>query len=289
VLTLLLKVTLNDTAHKSSGAASHTNLDAERIDFMEILPDVRTIILEVLAMEHIDLSAFEFPPGQDPTFVEAIAQEGNRQLRLEYIKTLLMKAVLEVTIKEASANVLKWLASVNFMPLKGDKQTSVKSGFDAVRTLGFSDINRVETHRYTVDEFTDDGTRYTTDHFRQTTVAPSSWADDLELRRKCKRLQTVEMKVALPSYFLERLHGGQTMEQVVQGHSTDRDDLLPIHRLLKLEGLKVLRPTFFTHLWQATMLNVEQERVIIRWLQEEFEKLGQSVKVVPEFGWWEVS
>jgi hypothetical protein len=289
VLTLLLKVTLNDTADMSSGAASHTNLDAERIDFMEILPDVRTIILEVLAMEHIDLSAFKFPPGQDPTFVEAIAQEGNRQLRLEHIKTLLMKAVLEVTTKEASANVLKWLASVNFMSLKGDKQASVKSGFDAVRTLGFSDVNRVETHRYTVYEFTDDGTRYTTDHTRQTTVAPSSWADDLELRRKCKRLQTVEMKVALPSYFLERLRGGQTMEQVVQGHSTDRDDLLPIHRLLKLKGLKVLRPTFFTHLWQATMLNVEQERVIISWLQEEFKKLGQSVKVVPEFGWWEVS
>jgi hypothetical protein len=145
----------------------------------------------------------------------------------------------------------------------------------------------VETHRYTVDEFTDDGTRYTTEHFRQTTVAPSSWADDLEFTRMCKLLHTVEMNVALPSYFLHRLRGGQTMEQVVQGHSDDRDELLPIHRLLKLKGLRVLHLIFFTQLWQATMLNVEQERVIICWLQQEFKKLDQSVKVVSEFGWWE--
>jgi hypothetical protein len=77
------------------------------------------------------------------------------------------------------------------------------------------------------------------------------------------------------------------MEHVVQGHSDDRDELLPIHRLLKLKGLKVLHLTFFTPLWQATMLNVEQERVITCWLQEEFEKLGQSVVVGSEFDWWE--
>jgi hypothetical protein len=286
VLTLLLKFTLDQTTIMSSRTASRTNLE-KPFKLTKLEPEIRSLIFGLSALEHIDLAAFDFPPGREPTFVSAISQQNDDQLRLEDIEALLLKAVLEVTTKEASANVLKWLASVDFMPLKGDKQAPIQNGFDAVRALGFSDVNRVETHRYAVDEFTNDGTRYTTEHSRQTNVAPSSWADDLEFTRKCKRLRTVEMKVALPSYFLERLRGGQPMEHVVQGHSDDRDELLPIHRLLKLKGLKVLHLTFFTPLWQATMLNVEQERVITCWLQEEFEKLGQSVVVGSEFDWWE--
>jgi hypothetical protein len=285
VLTLLLKVTLDNTTDMSSVAASHRKVDAEPFELTKLRPEIRSQIFGMSAPKHIDLAAFEFPPGKDPTFVSGITQQQhNRQLRLEDIEALLQKTVLEITTKVALVNALNWLVSVDFLPLKGDKQTS---GLDEVLALGFSDANRVKTHRYTADEFANDGTRDTTVHLRQTDVAPSSWADDLELTRRCKRLRTVEMKVALPSYFLERLRGGQTMEQVVQGHTADLDELLPIHRLLKLEGLKELRPTFFTHLWQATMLNVEQERVIICWLQEEFKKRGQSVKVVSEFGWWE--
>jgi hypothetical protein len=285
VLTLLLKITLDHSADMSLGAASDKQLDAKPFKLTKLEPEIRSLIFRMSAPKHVDLAAFEFPPGKDPTFVSGITtQRYNPQLRLEDIEALLQNTVLEVTTKEALANALKWLVSIEFLPLKGDKQTS---GLDEVRALGFSDANRVETHRYTVDEFAVDGTEDTTVHFRQTSVAPSSWADDLELTRMCKLLDTVEMKVALPSYFLDRLRGGQPMEHVVQGHTDDLDQLLPIHRLLRLEGFKVLRLTFFTHLWQATLLNVDQERLIICWLQEEFQKRGQSIKVVPEFGWWE--
>lgn len=253
--------------------------------FMKLAREIRDVILELATPDRVDVAKFELVPGTSPAFVPALAHKGPQQLQLECILATLQKAVLEVSTVADWHALRDWLASVDFTPLN----EGLKDGFDAVSALGFSDFNSRGRHYHPIEKRAADGTMRKSPYSFPVPIVPSSWGHNSELTSMCKDLRTVEVEVALPRYFLERLSAGRSVAEAMQGEGRAISWTYQICRLPKLEGLKVLRLTFFTESWKSTLLNVEQERKIITWVREEFEKRGQSVDVVSEFGWWEES
>lgn len=247
----------------------------KQFPFMKLPRELRDDILSMTAPDHIVLSMVQFAPGRDPTFVSTLAQLGIENLRLECVLAVLRNSTLKLSSLNDLNNLKTWLASIDFAPVCSGRSDPLEDGFDAVRKLSFSDVNRRT------------GFIYIGYQYDQNRVTPSSWADDVELTRMCKDLRNVELEVTLPDFFVRGLLGGGSMVEVMEGHDMDDSQTHQVSKLLRLEGLKVLRLCFYSEWWEDTLLNVEHERMITSWLQEEFEKRGQSVEVKSDFDWWD--
>jgi len=248
---------------------------ARSVHLLETLP--QELLDEILPMSvphHIDLGSSEIKyfPGRDPSFVPSVARLGNKKLRLGYILTLLQSAKLKLSSLQDLNNLKAWLARIDFTWLQFDH---LRTGFDAVRALSFSDINRAGASAYD-----------------QVWPSPSRWEDDIQLARMCRNLRSVEMDVALSDLFLLAIQEAQGMAEAIEMvQDMEQEDAgasqaYQVLRFLELEGLQILNLRFFTDRWNATTLGDGEKRMITTWLEREFVHRGWSVKV-EAFGWSE--
>ena len=251
----------------------------KRFPFMDLPQELRETVYPFLFPYRVEIILPTYTPGVDPEFIPALAQQGNQMLRLECILAMLKSAAFRVTSIEDAENMKLWLASIDLTPLQRfNGSAALKNGFDCVGTLFFSDINRVVIHciqGYSKRAYTYD--------YKYTSENPSPWADDLELTRMCKNLHSVELELMLPPNVLDGLKNGREVDEMIQEAPSAT---YQITKVLELEGIRVLHLRFFNALWESAYLTRKQESVIIDWLSEEFQKLGQSIQIKSEWEFW---
>lgn len=223
--------------------------------------------------DRIDLASGKtmLVPVQLPSFMPSVLRLSSSMRRLKYIQAVLRNSVLEITSLRDLEMLNTWLESIDFTSFPH----GLRNGFDAVRALSFSDINR------SASLISD-----------KTWPAPSTWANDLELTQKCKDLQYTEVDVSLYDRFLEAIKTAYSMEEAMnvmeasKQQGEDDSQTYQLTRLLELKGLKVLRLRFFTEEWNMTTLDGEKMHMIASWLEKEFTARKQSTEV-KFFGWFE--
>lgn len=284
MLTLFLKAPENSTTNMPSEVAKGMKRKAAHRIVMEneaefgrlfaTLPrELRNDTLHISVPGFVDVASADFDSalGSDPDFVPAFASKTNEGIHLEIILYILQNSMLKLSGLQDLNNLTNWLASIDFSPMAGPGAT----GFDFVRALSFSDINRSAA---VVSD--------------QNWPAPSSWAEDLQLTRICTALRHVEVELSLSDRFLSTIKDANSMTDALRTMYTtkepgeDNSQTYQLTRLLELKGLEVLRLRFLTEKWNMTTLNEEKKRMITSWLEKGFKALNQSVVVVP-FGWWE--
>lgn len=235
--------------------------------FADLPAELRNDSLQISVPGHVDVDSADFYLSQrrDPDFVPAFASKSSATRHLECIDYVLQNSMLKLSGQLDLDNLKIWLASIDCSPLAGSGAT----GFDFVRALSFSDINRSAAH---VSD--------------QTWPVASSWADDLQLAHTCTNLRQVEVEISLSDRFLGAIQDARSMEEAIRTMGGMKQQTNQLTRLLDLQGLKVLRLRFFTQEWNTTPLDEEKKRMITSWLEEEFKARNQSIVVVP-FGWWE--
>ncbi|GAB7328619.1 hypothetical protein MBLNU13_g00558t1 [Cladosporium sp. NU13] len=235
--------------------------------FASLPAELRNDSLQLSVPGHVDVAGANFCISQrsDPDFVPAFASKSSITRHLECIHYVLQNSMLKLSGQLDLDNLKTWLASIDCSPLAGSGAT----GFDFVRALSFSDVNRSAAHVS-----------------NQTWPVASSWADDLQLARMCTNLHYVEVELSLSDRFLGAIKDASSMEEAIRMMEAMTQPTTQLTRLLELKGLKVLRLRFFTKKWIPTPLDEEKKRMITSWLEEEFKAREQSVVVVP-FGWWE--
>ena len=216
---------------------------------------------------HVDVARAEFyiSHRSDPDFVPAFASYSSATMHLQCIDYVLQNSMLKLSGRQDLDNLKTWLGSIDCSPLTGPETT----GFDLVRALSFSDINRSATR--------------VSDHVWP---APSSWADDLQLAHMCRNLVHVEVEMSLHDPFLGAIQDADSMEEAIRMMEAVTQPTTQLTRLLELKGIQVLRLRFLTEKWIPTLLDEQKKRMITSWLEKEFKAREQSVVVVP-FGWWE--
>jgi hypothetical protein len=278
-----MKVTQNETTYMPREVAEGMQCNARRImmtaapvvvEKLQALPEeLMDKMLPEAVPDRIDLANPEtvLVPGRLPSFMPSVIRLSNSMRQLKYIQAVLRNSVLEVTGLR-DLNMLKtWLESIDFMSLPHN----LRNGFDAVRALSFSDINRSASLVS-----------------NQTWPVPSTWANDLELIQKCKDLHYVKVDVSLSDRFFGVIEHAYSMEEamrVMEALKEEGEDDLQTYQLtrfLELKGLKVLRLRFFTEGWNMTTLDGEKMRMITSWLEKEFTAREQSTEV-KFFGWFE--
>ena len=278
VLTRLSKVTKNTMIHMPSKVAKGMKPSAlkQAIEadlavfaglFANLPAELRNDSLQMSVPGHIDVDSADFYISQrrDPDFVPAFADKSSAARHLECIYYVLQNSMLKLSGQLDLDNLKTWLASIDCSPLAGSGVT----GFDFVRALSFSDINR------SAAQVSD-----------QTWPVASSWADDLELAHMCTNLRHVEVELSLSDPFLRAIQDAGSLEEAIRMMKAMAQPTTQLTRLLELKGLEVLRLRFFTKKWGPTPSEEDKKRMITSWLEEEFKAREQSVVVVP-FGWWE--
>ena len=235
--------------------------------FAKLPAELRNDSLQLSVPGHVDLASANFYTSHrsDPDFVPAFASKSSSTRHLECIDYVLQNSMLKLSGQLDLENLKTWLAGIDCYPLAGFGAT----GFDFVRALSFSDINRSAA-----------------DISDQTWPVASSWADDLQLAYMCTNLRHVEVELSLSDPFLGAIQDAGSMEEAIMMMEAMAKPTTQLTRLLELKGLEVLRLRFFTKKWIAIPLGEEKKRMITSWLEEEFKAREQSVKVVA-FGWWE--
>jgi hypothetical protein len=125
--------------------------------------------------------------------VTSVPRLGSKKLRLSFILAVLNNSKLKLSSLQNLNDLKSWLASIDFALLEFDQ---FQNGFDAVRSLSFSDIN-------------------CTGGFEQTWPAPSKWADDLQLTQMCNNLLKVEVDVSLSNLFLQAIQTTGSMAEAM--------------------------------------------------------------------------
>jgi len=241
---------------------------------LEALPEeLMDEMLQTAVPDRINLASPEtvLVLGQIPSFMPSITRLSKSTRQLKYIQAVLRKAVFEITSLRDLNTMHNWLASIDFTSLPH----GLRNGFDAVRSLSFSDINR------TASLMSD-----------QRWPAPSTWANDLQLAQMCKDLRYVEVDVSLSDRFLLAIENTYSMAQAMgmmeamKEEGEDNSQTYQLTRFLELKGLEDLRLQFFTDRWNMTTLDDDKMRMVTSWLEEEFKAREQSVEV-EFFGWRE--
>lgn len=278
VLTRFSKVTKNTMIHMPNKVAKgmqpsalqkaiETDLAVFARLFADLPAELRNESLQMSVPGHVDVDSADFYISQrrDPDFVPAFADKSSATRHLECIGYVLQNSMLKLSGQLDLDNMKTWLARIDCSPLADSGAT----GFDFVRALSFSDINRSAAH---VSD--------------QAWPVASSWADDLQLAQLCINLRHVEVELSLSDPFLGAIQDAGSMGEAIRMMEAMTQPTTQLTRLLELKGLKVLRLRFFTKKWILTPLDEEKKRMITSWLEEEFKTREQSVEVVP-FGWWE--
>lgn len=243
------------------------------VNKLEALPEeLMDEMLQTAVPDRINLASPEtvLVPGQLPSFMPSIIRLSKSTRQLKYIQAVLRKAVFEVKSLRDLNTMHNWLVSLDFTSLPH----GLRNGFDAVRLLSFSDINRTASLMS-----------------NQRWPVPSTWANDLQLAQMCNDLRHVEVDVSLSDRFLLAIGNTHSMAEAMgmmeamKKEGEDNSQTYQLTRFLELKGLEVLRLQFFTDGWNMTTLNDGKMRMITSWLEEEFKAREQSVKV--EFFGWE--
>lgn len=314
VLTRSLKVSKNDeTAYMPSKIATKMPCNAPWKNRQAMIAGAKLYMrlpkdLRINVLEHSvpDVVYDFYMPGREPSFMSLtpLAHLGDQVDRLNYTKTLLRNTVLYVWGVEGLRDLHKWLATIDFAPLRSD---NLDNGFDGVRHLEFSDLLNLSSSRlpFPREAYNSDGTSPT--HFRHfeydwyygdTSIWRPVWEDCLALTRLCKNLHTLELRVRLPDNLMPKLHENDNMAAVLgnadtQGDSGNGDsedvaemsDAVQIVRLLDLQRLRVLRVLFYTPWYVSIMLSEEKVRMVARWLEDGFRSRGQKIEVKARFEW----
>ena len=150
-------------------AKDFDRLDAKLCPLMALPYDLRHEILSYVCnaqkMPVFLRGIYGIPPTAVP--LPSIARAGNRKLRAEVILVILKQTTLEIHSGPGNAKLQEWLESID---LSVSKETSLKSGFDAVHDLLFPYFSRYP-HR---------------------TLPANSPNNDLQLMKKCQNLRKVE-------------------------------------------------------------------------------------------------
>ena len=282
MLTRYSKVT-QGSEYMPRGVAAGMQCNARRVmmtaapvvvEKFEALPqELMDTMVEMSVPRRINLASPEtvLVPGHFPSFMSSVVRLFSTTRRLKYIQTVLRNSVLEIASMRDLDILNTWLESIDLKPL----QFNLLNGFDAVRALSFSDVNR------TAALISD-----------QTWPAPSTWANDLQLTQRCRDLSYVEVDVSLSDRFLLAIQEAYNMDEamyIMEAMKQEGDDdsqTYQLTRFLELEGLKVLRLRFFTEEWNMTTLDDGKMRMITSWLEGGFTLRGHSVEV-KFFGWSE--